>query len=442
MQEIYLPPPRVVLPKSYQAVVGDTLQLFYRGIVEHPNPYIFNIEFISDIGAVYPRYFEITPSEDDVGEHKLTVNVRLSNDTVIAAGECIIEVVRVGDAPQNEVTVLAVGDSLTRSGVWVNEAYRRLTSHGGNPEGNGIPNVKFIGSVHELSVGYEGYGGWKWESYLKDYDPLKADMFITTHHNKTARDMHSLWKDEGGAIWSLETIYPEKIKFTRYENHRSEMPSSGTLVHYKNAEHDEDIIIDGVETGPANPFYDQETRSVNFKSYAKRQGVEKIDYLYTLLTWNGLGAYHMAADAVDVQVKNAKTFLRLFHGDFPDAKVKLMGIPYPSVNGGTGASYGAGSVYSNAYGLCRQVMEMNIAYRELSESDEFSHYVEFINVSGQFDAEYSMPSKEKSVNLRSTEKEVIGTNGVHPTNGGYLQIADAASRNMVARITIDKRKNK
>ena len=47
------------------------------------------------------------------------------------------------------------------------------------------------------------------------------------------------------------------------------------------------------------------------------------------------------------------------------------------------------------------------------------------------DAENAYPETEKPVNTRSSKTEMIGTNGVHPTYEGYMQIADAAFRNMV-----------
>lgn len=43
----------------------------------------------------------------------------------------------------------------------------------------------------------------------------------------------------------------------------------------------------------------------------------------------------------------------------------------------------------------------------------------------------NMPYTEKCVNTRNSKKEIIGINGCHPLSEGYLQIADAAYRNMV-----------
>ena len=102
----------------------------------------------------------------------------------------------------------------------------------------------------------------------------------------------------------------------------------------------------------------------------------------------------------------------------------------PSLNGGTGANYGADNAYSNPYGLCRSVMGMNLAYQDLANEEEFADYVEFLNVSSQFDSENNMPSMSKQVNTRNKKTELVGTNGVHPAIEGYMQIADVAYRNL------------
>ena len=76
-------------------------------------------------------------------------------------------------------------------------------------------------------------------------------------------------------------------------------------------------------------------------------------------------------------------------------------------------------------------MEANMAYEKLALQKEYCGFVEFINIAAQFDTDNSYPSAEKNVNMRSTKKEIIGTNGLHPTADGYMQIADAVYRNAV-----------
>ena len=52
----------------------------------------------------------------------------------------------------------------------------------------------------------------------------------------------------------------------------------------------------------------------------------------------------------------------------------------------------------------------------------------------QFDVEYNMPAMEVQVNRRNQTKELIGSNGVHPTMNGYLQIGDVFYRALIIRV--------
>jgi len=431
-------PPRVILPDVFHAVVGDTLQLFYRGIVEHPNPYNYNIEFCCDIGKNTPRYFEVTPTADQTGDHTLTVRVRDHLDNILVEATTILRVHTVGESPSLRKNILCVGDSLTSSGIWCREALRRLTETGGTPSGLGFSNIRFIGTKKNGECGYEGYGGWTWASYLSAPTATRLGMWVYGSHDKDSTDQHSLWEDASGNIWSMETIETGRIKFTRYLDHTAPMPlGAGTLHHYQNATHTADIDYDETVYAEGNPFWDSDEGQVNFRTYCERNGFDRVDYMVTLLSWNGMAAsqYPSSTTLIANHVANAKRLIRILHEQYPNAKVKMMGIQLPSVNGGCGHSYGASSQYSNWYGLVRAVMNMNLAYQEMANEDEFKDYVEFINISGQFDNEYNMPHQSKAINTRCILTEQVGTNGVHPSTDGYYQIGDAAYRALVPELT-------
>lgn len=428
--------PRIILPDKWQAVAGDTLQLFYRGMIEHPFPYVYNIEFLCDMGKNTPRYFEVTPTAEQAGLHPVTLNLRDCHDNIVASASSVIEVYPSHVSPCKNKNILCVGDSLTSGGIWCDELNRRLTETDGTPKGDGLENITFIGTKKRGKTGFEGYGGWTWESYLIPPPIIANEMMIYSNHNKSDNDQHSLWKDENGGIWKLETILEGKIKLIRQQPFADIIPKSGTLHHMSNAVNSEPIVYTDAQSTVRNPFWDTESGKVSFKSYCERNGFEGIDIMCTLLTWNGGGCYleEGGKDRINRQVELAEKFLRIFHVEYPEAKVLMMGIQLPSLNGGCGASYGAGigpmSNYANSYALCRYVMEMNIAYQALANLEEFSGYVEFVNISAQFDSENNMPEADKPVNLRNTKTEKVGTNGVHPTTEGYYQIADAVYRSI------------
>ncbi len=430
-------PPRIIVPNQWRAVAGDTLQLFYRGFIEGPDPYHYNIEFICNIGKNTRRYFEVTPTEGDVGDHTVTINVRSLDDTILATATSKIVVSAGISSPSSQKNILCIGDSLTAGGAWVEEARRRLIGTGGAPTGLNLTNLNWIGTVHRNQTDYEGYGGWTWRSYLNKPSATALDMWVYCTHDKTNEDQHSIWKDVNDAQWSMETIESNRIKFTRVNGQTSPMPTgSGTLAHVDQASHTSNISYTETAYGSGNPFWDATGDKVDFQKYCERNGFSGIDYVYTLLTWNGLGGYCADPDKGNVaaQASDARTLLRILKANYPNIKVGLMGIQVNSINGGTGRSYGANSVYSNWYGDLRTVMGMNLAYKALAEEDEFKDWVEFIHISSQFDSENNMPQELKPVNTRSELTEYIGTNGVHPSNMGYYQIADAAFRHMASTI--------
>lgn len=428
--------PRIVLPDRFKAVCGDTLQLFYRGLIEHPFPYIFNVEVTCDIGRNTPRYFEVTPSAAQMGDHSFTVNIRDCDDRIIATASTVIEVCPKHRAPERTTNVLCVGDSLTAGGIWCAELCRRLTETGGTPEGKGLGNIKFIGTCQKDWAGYEGYGGWTWGSYLTGPSEQRSEMWFDCRHNVDESDQHSLWRDSNGGVWKLETICPARLIMIRLEPFIDLPETSGRLTHMSNAEHTGDIEYTSMYEVRHNPFWDTDALKVDFESYCRRNGFDGIDIMCTLLTWNGGGGFldSKGRSNIAAQAELARKFLRIFHSQYPDAKVLMMGLQLPSLNGGCGASYGADTVgmgvYSNTYALCRYVFEMNIVYQALANEDEFSSFVEFVNISAQFDSENNMPEADKPVNLRSTKTEKVGVNGVHPAVEGYYQIADAVYRSI------------
>lgn len=423
---------RIVLPDKVIAVVGDKLQLYYRGLIEAVNPYNYDIRVTCSKGSAYPRYFEFKPTSSDIGAYPLKIQVFDNDKKLMAEDTTILEVVNVNNAPSSNKNILCIGDSLTSGGIWVREAHRRLSETGGTPSGHGFGNITFIGSKKNGSTGFEGYGGWTWDSYLAKPNTTTSDIWVSCSHDKTSEDQHSIWVDVNGSKWSLETIESNRLKFTRYEQHTNNPPANGTtLTHSANAVHKDNIKCVSVSIADGNPFWDLETERVNFKAYCKRHGFSGIDYVYTLLTWNGGRVDKATVEDNASVIRSAKRLIDIIHRDYPNAKIRVLGIQLPSLNGGTGANYGANGNYSYTYGLVRGVFGLNLAYQEFANEDEYKDFVEFVNVSGQFDSEYNMPQALVPVNTRSSLTEYRGHNGVHPSNEGYLQIGDVAYRKLV-----------
>ncbi|MBQ8358827.1 MAG: SGNH/GDSL hydrolase family protein [Oscillospiraceae bacterium] len=429
---------RVVLPKKYDLVVGDTFQLFYRGVIEAPNPYVYSIVAICDKGRNFPRYFEYTPTEP--GEYKLTIQVYDAQRNLLGESETVLNVV-LPKAPEKRTTILVIGDSLTGGGHWISEVYRRITDEEGTPAGLGFKDaVKFIGTSkgYYPEVASEGYGGWHWDSFLYN---VPGAMWIECPNNRGVEDQHSLWQDCNGAIWQLETLQIDYLKFNRYKDHTSPRPEHGPLTHYANAIDTSPIEFKSSSNAGGSPFVNPETGKVDFTDYCKRNNFDAPDAVYIFLGSNGLMSTEAMTNTREeycrIVVNKGKKLVGFIKEAFPNVKVKIMGLPLSSVNGGMGANYGAQLPLTNHYDIIHYKLELNAAYQAWCLEDAYKDFMEFINISGQFDCEYGYPAKQKPVNTRSEVTERVDTNAAHPTKEGYHQFADAVYRNIVASFCSD-----
>ena len=156
---------QVSLPESYSLVVGDTFELFYKGIIQAKDPYIYDIEVACDMGKSMGRKYMVTPTADHIGDHALTVIVRDNNGATMGTASTKLVVKNKATAPNTQKNILCVGDSLTAGGQWVGEAKRRLTSTSGTPAGDGLNRVAFIGKKTVNGASFEATGGWRITHY-------------------------------------------------------------------------------------------------------------------------------------------------------------------------------------------------------------------------------------------------------------------------------------
>lgn len=153
------------MAEEYALVVGDTFELFYKGIISAVNPDIFDIRIICDKGNAFTKRYIWTPTDDDIGAHNLTVELYGINHNLLHTKTVKLVVKGKAPSPSSPINVLCVGDSLTAQGIWPAEVHRRLTASTGAPVGDSLSNINFIGSMSVGGVGYEGHAGWSITSY-------------------------------------------------------------------------------------------------------------------------------------------------------------------------------------------------------------------------------------------------------------------------------------
>ena len=173
-------------------------------------------------------------------------------------------------------------------------------------------------------------------------------------------------------------------------------------------------------------------RDFDVEGYVAEHCGGQLDYVYFQLGTNELlsiGPF----DDVSWIVDRAKSVIDRFHKACPDCVVMLGSVLLPSQNGGLGESYSSddpNSVYGAA-GFGVKVHRLNAAYQALANSDKYASFTHFIDNNAQFDCLNVYPTEERPAGDYESGSETIGTNGVHPTDIGYWQIAAGIFRALI-----------
>lgn len=427
----------VYLPTKLYAVVGDTLQLFFQSIVGAVNIYDYDIYAVCSKGRTYPRFFHYLPTADDVGTVTFTVYVKDRHNKILGQASCDLVTVSAPSSPVFEKSIFIFGDSLTSGGQWPGEAKRRLvgTSTYDSITGKGLSNLAFYGymskTINEQLVNYFGVGGWTWANYLSKGVGGAFRFYVS---NVSSLSIGAVYTNNGYSYTVQEiniTGDSGNIRCTTSAN--TNTPSASGTLTKTSGDGDATITFASYETENANPLWDDANNKMSFIPYVQDCGASTIDAVYVLLSWNGQGSWkEYSVNDTTGHIANAKTFARTLHAEYPNAKLFIMGLQMPSDTGGLGYNYGASGELIDGQGVKQTAFNYNKALQDLCNLEEFSSFCEFVAVAPQFDSHYNMPYINAKVNVRNTITEMLGINGVHPSDAGYFQIADAVYRSIVA----------
>ena len=441
---IYSDEVEVVLPNKFYAVVGDTLQLFYQGMVIAPDFRIYDI-YAKDtaIGKGYGRYFEATPNS--AGTSTFSLEVSNQNMRLLGSKTCQIVAVNPPSNPATNKNILCIGDSLTAGGKWVCELQRRLKASDGTPQGLGLTNITFVGSMSKTLYGqtadFYGKSGWGWSDFctvgraafrfhITSPDGVsEGNVYKNNSHTYTVVEINNVGEGTGTDDWTI-------LCTTSSASNTPQSSGSLTLTSGSGG----NVVFTSAEADGANLLWDSTNNRINFKKYctvnAGMTNEENLDYLMLLLTWNQLPSSDDISDWSEI-IGYIEDMLDAIHTDYPTCKVKMMGVQFPYIE-----SFVAATNNQHTFATIRRIAFVNKLYQEICNREEYSDYVEFVNISAQFDSQYNMDlitsggqTREKDVNTRNSHfKEMFVGNTVHPGTTGYMQIADAAYRVMCAAL--------
>lgn len=433
----------VVIGDKIYAIVGDRLQLFHKGIFNCKNidNYIIRIECSK--GKSYPRYFEYTPTSNDIGNTDITFSIYKPSSltdytgTLVASKKCqLITINTDKESPSSLRRFLLIGDSTITAGIYQNEAFRRLTASDGTPIGIGLNNIKFVGrktsDKRGVTTGYEGTSGWSWDNYVS---PISKTILFNVIE-VTNVNIDDLYAVQSGNV-TLRMLVME-INITEGKgyircSYNSDSPSysatpdsSGTM---KKLSGGGDLLITytSIEEDMYSPFYNTETSEIDITSYVNEYCEGNIDYFIPTLGINSISRMYSNNKTIDTIVDEVKTLIDAVHSEFPNVKILISTIPMPSQVGGVGASYNA-SYRAVKEDYQRRAFKINTEYIRLAESSDYSSFISIINLCAEFDSDYLYPTTEVTANPRTITKEIRGTNAAHPSDDGYLSEGDIIFR--------------
>ena len=324
------------------AVVGDTLKVYFYGVVTNPRSGNYILALECGKGSNYERYWRYVPTSADVGECEMNLSIYDYNGQLLDSKQVTL-VTREARNPASPCHVLCLGNSLMSAGQTPIELSRRLKGTVGAtswPAPLSVDNYQLVGRKKNAdgTVGWEGTGGYTWDSY-KDFD---------------------------------------------------------------------------------------------VKDYVAEHCGGQLDYVYLQLGTNELlssGPF----DDLDWILNGAKRLINRFHEAYPDCVVLLGSVLLPSQNGGLGANYQEGDVNGiyGAAGFGVKVHRLNAAYQALANSEEYASFTHFIDNNAQFDCLNVYPTEERPNNDYVPGNEEVGSNGVHPTDIGYWQVAAGIFRALI-----------
>jgi lysophospholipase L1-like esterase len=181
------PSPRLLLPPIIYAAPGREANLYFDNVVLAPpgRDYLFDVTCAK--GAQQEERWTWTPTEKDSGDYALSLEVRDSDDRVLATGSTLVRVAKADAGAGKSFSLLVIGDSLTNASIYTGELLKLFAA----PEN---ATVKLLGTnqpTADPANVHEGYGGWRFETFISKYEPkpqekanLRTSPFVFLENDK------------------------------------------------------------------------------------------------------------------------------------------------------------------------------------------------------------------------------------------------------------------
>lgn len=196
---------QLTLPPVIPAVPGVPLSIYYDNIVltEHPEEYRFEVK--CDSGAAEAARWTIIPQDADTGDHPMEIAVKDPQGRLLERAKTTLRIVPRDAGRNRSLRLLIVGDSLTAATAYPNEIARLLS-------GPLNPKWTMLGTHKPASakpgVAHEGYGGWRWITFLAEWNPQPAGVTAGPLARKRTSPFLFAGADGGGKL-DLQRYFSE-----------------------------------------------------------------------------------------------------------------------------------------------------------------------------------------------------------------------------------------
>ena len=352
----------IFIPKDIYAVEGEECNIYFKNVFLAVNHANFVFDVTCKAGKQEVKRWTFVPGKADGGKsYKLTLKVYNCREELVAEDFTTVHVSKADAGVGKSVSILMVGDSLTNATFYPQRLHDLCAM-------SKAPELQMIGShagsgrvVKAGGVAHEGYGGWRWNTFLTKYNPKP---------NPKARYAYAA---------SSKFLFPK---------------ADGKGVEF------------------------------SFKKYLEKYNNGKTPDVITFqLGVNDV--FHSTAENLEKNIAgilaNADKLISAFRKEAPNA---LIGVGFVTAGANQDAFGNNYKCNQTAWGYYRNSFRLNQAMNK-HFADYSDKNVVMIPANTNLDCENNFPARNAAVNARNENSFYLKqNNGVHPAPAGYRQMGD------------------
>lgn len=415
------------IPSIIYVAAGRELNIWNDELFTFGNGLGISVQYTCSKGMIKDRCFSYAPVIGDVGDYTLTITVYDINLKVVGTQTVTIRVVSNASGTGNK-NILMIGDSLTFNSASgysnkpaiVSELINILAAD------SGISGT-FIGKRGLSPSMCEGRPGWSFADFIGTnqtyYTFTLSGVSVAPLATKNVTQAGTVLLVAGNQ-YTVEDYFPATGVIICIKNSGSGTPSaSGTLTKVSGTG-DATFSYSGYAAANESPLSDG-TR-LNIQNYISVNSLATPDVMIVQLGVNDSFGTLLTQRGVDDIANNARKLVDALvdatYG-YPSAKI-IISLPPFGAAGNNAFGYNYNAAYSP------EVYKFNLrrlwtALVAIFANGNYSANVRVAASGLWVDRTNGYPTTTRAISARVATTETINSNGVHPTDSGYQQIADA-----------------